>query len=59
MKSLENKTAIITGCGLGIGRAIALLYASEGAKIVVSDVDEKDGNETVNQIKITDMIQFN
>lgn len=59
MKSLENKTAIITGNGSGIGRAIALLYASEGAKIVVSDVDEKDGNETVNQIKITDLIQFN
>lgn len=51
MKSLENKTAIITGGGSGIGRAIALLYASEGAKIVVSDVDEKGSNETVAQIK--------
>lgn len=52
MKSLENKTTIITGSGSGIGRAIALLYESEGAKIVVSDMDEKAGNEIVNQIKI-------
>ncbi|PBQ33549.1 short-chain dehydrogenase [Sphingobacteriaceae bacterium] len=51
MKTLEKKVALITGAGSGIGRAIALLYASEGAKIVVSDVDEKGGNETVSQIK--------
>jgi NAD(P)-dependent dehydrogenase (short-subunit alcohol dehydrogenase family) len=50
MKSLNNKVAIITGAGSGIGRAIALLYATEGAKIVASDVDEKGGNETVAQI---------
>jgi NAD(P)-dependent dehydrogenase (short-subunit alcohol dehydrogenase family) len=50
MKSLERKVAIVTGAGSGIGRAIALLYASEGAKIVVSDIDEKGGNETVDQI---------
>jgi len=51
MKNLENKVAIVTGGGSGIGRAIAILYASEGAKIVVSDVDEKGGMETVAQIK--------
>jgi len=51
MKSLDNKTAIVTGGGSGIGRAIALLYAAEGAKIVVSDIDEKGANETVTQIK--------
>lgn len=51
MKTLEKKVAIVTGGGSGIGRAIAVLYASEGAKIVVSDVDEKGGNETVDQIK--------
>jgi len=51
MKILENKVAIITGAGSGIGKAIALLYASEGAKVVVSDIDEKGGKETVSLIK--------
>jgi NAD(P)-dependent dehydrogenase (short-subunit alcohol dehydrogenase family) len=51
MKSLENKTAIVTGAGSGIGRAIAILYAAEGARIVVSDINEKGGEETVAQIK--------
>ncbi|MBI2283053.1 MAG: glucose 1-dehydrogenase [Bacteroidetes bacterium] len=51
MKSLQNKIAIVTGGGSGIGRAICLLYASEGAKIVVSDVDEKGGEDSVAQIK--------
>jgi NAD(P)-dependent dehydrogenase (short-subunit alcohol dehydrogenase family) len=51
MKLLENKIAIITGAGSGIGKAISLLYAGEGAKIVVSDINEKGGNETVSEIK--------
>jgi NAD(P)-dependent dehydrogenase (short-subunit alcohol dehydrogenase family) len=51
MKSLENKTAIVTGAGSGIGRAIAILYAAEGARIVVSDINEKGGEETIEQIK--------
>jgi len=51
MKSLENKTALITGAGSGIGKAISLLYASEGAKVVVTDVDEKGVSETVSEIK--------
>jgi len=50
MKNLENKIAIVTGAGSGIGRAVAMLYASEKAKVVVCDIDEKGGNETVLQI---------
>ncbi|MGE5436239.1 MAG: SDR family NAD(P)-dependent oxidoreductase, partial [Syntrophothermus sp.] len=48
---LENKVAIVTGAGSGIGREIAIIYAEEGAKVIVSDVSEKGGNETVDLIK--------
>jgi 3-oxoacyl-[acyl-carrier protein] reductase len=48
---LENKVAIITGAGSGIGREAALLFAKEGAKVVVADVNEKGGEETVAEIK--------
>lgn len=51
MKNLENKVAIVTGAGSGIGKSIASMYASEGAKVVVSDINEKGGNETVSEIK--------
>ena len=50
MKKLQNKTAIVTGAGSGIGQTIALLYASEGANVVVSDISDKGGNETVDKI---------
>lgn len=53
MKSLNNKVAVVTGAGSGIGKAISLLYAGEGAKVVVSDISEKGGNETVSEIKRT------
>lgn len=48
---LENKNAIVTGAGSGIGRATAVLFAKEGAKVVVADLDEKGGEETVTEIK--------
>lgn len=51
MKSLANKVALITGAGSGIGKAIALQYAAEGAKIIVSDIAETGGQETVAAIK--------
>ena len=51
MKLLEGKVAVITGAGSGIGKAVSLLYAAEGAKVVVSDIAEKGGNETVSEIK--------
>lgn len=50
MNELKGKTAIITGAGSGIGKAIALLYAQEGARIAVSDLNEEGGNETVKLI---------
>lgn len=51
MKQLEGKVALITGAGSGIGRAMAKLYAAEGARVVVSDVDEKGGHQTADAIK--------
>lgn len=50
MKTLQDKVAIITGSGSGIGRAAALLYAREGAKVVVSDINEENGNAVVKEI---------
>lgn len=51
MGILENKVAIVTGAGSGIGLAIAELYAKEGAKVVVSDINEEHGNQAVEKIK--------
>ena len=48
---LENKVAVITGAGSGIGKETAILFAKEGAKVVVADVNEKSGEETVAEIK--------
>jgi NAD(P)-dependent dehydrogenase (short-subunit alcohol dehydrogenase family) len=51
MKKLYRKVAIITGAGSGIGRATALLFAQEGAKVVVADINDDAGKETLKMIK--------
>jgi len=48
---LANKVALITGAGSGIGRESALLFAKEGAQVVVCDVNEIGGQQTVEQIQ--------
>jgi len=50
-KMLKDRVAIITGSGRGIGKAAALLFAQEGAKVVVSDIDPAPAEETVAEIK--------
>lgn len=51
MQLTMDQTAVVTGAGAGIGRSTALCFAAEGAKVVVSDIDAKGGEETVRLIK--------
>ena len=50
---LLNKVAVITGAGRGIGQATAILFAKEGAKVLVADIDQEPIEETVSKIKST------
>jgi NAD(P)-dependent dehydrogenase (short-subunit alcohol dehydrogenase family) len=51
MLPFSGKVALVTGAGSGIGRSAALLYAQRGAKVVISDVDEKGGAATVELLR--------
>lgn len=50
MGMLDGKIGLVTGAGSGIGRSTAIAMAREGAKVVVSDVDDKGGAETVKMV---------
>lgn len=47
----DEKVAIVTGAGYGIGRASALAFAREGAKVIVADISVEGGEETVKMVK--------
>lgn len=49
--NFTGKTVLITGSGSGIGRATAIMFAEKGADIMVSDINEKGGLETVEMVK--------
>ena len=49
-RQLDNKIALITGASSGIGRAAALLFAREGARLVLADVDVAGGEETAQMV---------
>ena len=50
-QTLQGKVALVTGASSGIGRAIALKYAAEGARVVVSDINQEGGDAVVAEIK--------
>jgi len=50
MQNLRDKVVIVTGAGSGIGKATAIAFAKEGAKVVVSDINEYEGQQTANEI---------
>lgn len=50
-KQFQDKSVLVTGASLGIGRAIALAFAKEGAKVMVSDVKEEEGHGLVKELK--------
>ncbi|HEX8012040.1 MAG TPA: SDR family oxidoreductase [Casimicrobiaceae bacterium] len=51
MKKLEGKVALVSGAGRGIGQAIALKLAAEGARVVVNDLDEASAADTARRIE--------
>ena len=58
MFSLKEKTAIVTGGGSGIGRAIAKLFAKQGAEVHILDYDENGAANVVNEIKAENGIAY-
>lgn len=50
-REFEGKVAVITGAARGLGRVTALAFAREGARVVVTDIDEAGGEETLRQLR--------
>jgi NAD(P)-dependent dehydrogenase (short-subunit alcohol dehydrogenase family) len=50
MQNFTDKVAIITGASAGIGKATAIAFAKNGAKVVVADINQQDGEAVVNEI---------
>src|SRR6476646_3429684 len=48
---LKDKVAVVTGAGVGIGRAVALRFAREGARVVVAEIDSQNGQATAEAIQ--------
>jgi 2-keto-3-deoxy-L-fuconate dehydrogenase len=58
MFRLDQKVALITGAGSGIGRAIALLYAQQGARVIVADIREESAANVVAEITAQNGIAY-
>ena len=50
-RKLEGKVALVTGSGRGIGRSIALKLASEGARLVINDLDDGPAQDTAQAVR--------
>jgi len=50
---LKNKIAIVTGAGAGMGRSVAIRFAKEGAKVIIGEINNQQGNETLSLVEKT------